>query len=59
MSPSQVAVIVGLVHEQTDHTGSGLAGDTTMSKTFMTRKTKEVLIAIVKPTIYKFKDIQK
>lgn len=54
MSPSQVAVIGGLVHEQVESSGSGLPGDTVMSKTFTKSKQKEELIAIVKPTVYEF-----
>lgn len=54
MSPSQVAVIGGLVHEQNNSTGSGLPGESLLTKTYMKRKQKEVLVAVVKPTIYKF-----
>lgn len=54
MTPGQVAVIGGLVHEQSDLNGNGLPGESVVTKSYSKRKQKEELIAVVKPTIYLF-----
>ena len=54
MAPTQVAVIGGLVQEVQNSNTSGIPGDTVLSKTQSVSKQKEVLVAIVKPTVYKF-----
>ena len=54
MAPTQVAVIGGLVLEEDDNTGSGLPGDSVLTKTQTTSKLREMLVAVVKPVVTRF-----
>ncbi len=54
MSPWQVAIIGGLVNEQTNYSSTGLPLDTTLTKSYGNTKTKEELVVVVKPSIIEF-----
>jgi len=54
MSPSQVAVIGGLIIEQSGNTASGLPGDNYFSKTTNNTHEKEELVLVLKPTVIEF-----
>lgn len=54
MSPHQVAVIGGLIIEQSANSASGLPGDTYASKTTNNTHEKEELVLVLKPTVIEF-----
>lgn len=54
MTPSQVAIIGGLVLEKTNDGVVGLPGDSYLSKNVTTSKAKEEMVIVVKPTIIEF-----
>ena len=54
MSPWQVAIIGGLVNEQTNYSSTGLPLDTTLTKSYGNTKNKEELVVVVKPSIIEF-----
>ncbi len=54
MSPWQVAIIGGLVNEQTNYSADGLPFENSLAKKYGDSKTKEELVVVVKPSIIEF-----
>lgn len=54
ITPTQVAVIGGLVYDQYTGSAAGLPGDTYLTKTMQATTQREELVVLLKPTIFEF-----